>query len=68
MLFCEQNLSVISSVRSKCHPVVLALMFCTSERCTYFQATLVMQLVSSQMKQWLLSLNLQFSTSTDDVQ
>ena len=32
-------------IRGKCHPVVLALMFCTTERCTYFQSTLVTRLV-----------------------
>ena len=67
MLFCERNPLVIGAKSNKCHTIVLALMFNTSERCTFSQATPVMQLVSSQMKQWLLSLNLQFSTSTDDV-
>ena len=39
------HVTIISPIRSKCHPVVLALMFCTTERCTYFQFTLVTGLV-----------------------
>ena len=44
IMFCEQSLLVISPIRSKCHPVVLALMFSISERRTYFQATFVIRL------------------------
>lgn len=51
MLFCERNLPVIGAKSNKCHTVVLALMFNTSELGTFSQATPVMQLVSSQMKQ-----------------
>ena len=51
MLFCERSFSVIGAKSSNCHTVALALMFSTSERCLFSQATLVMQLVSSQMKQ-----------------
>ena len=31
---CDHVVTIISPKRSKCHPLVLALMFCTSERYT----------------------------------
>ena len=39
------HVSIISPIRSKCHPVVLALMICTTERCADFQSTVVTRLV-----------------------
>ncbi len=38
-MFYEHMFQSAATICSKCHPVVLALMFCTTERCTYFQST-----------------------------
>ena len=36
---------LLSTSRSKCHPVVLAEMFCTNERHTYFQSISITRFV-----------------------
>ena len=73
MMFCEQDLSFISAIRSKCHLDVLALIFWTSERCTYFQATSVIRLVcqvrwSSGCWAWICNSHHQLMTSDQHTQ
>jgi len=45
MMFYEDLSQSSGPIRSKCHSLALALMFCTTERCTYCQSTLVTRLV-----------------------
>jgi len=45
MMFYEHMFQSAVTICSKCHPVVLALMFCTTERCTYFQSTSITRFV-----------------------
>ena len=67
MMFNDHVVQSAATIRSKCHPFVLALMFCTTERCTYFHIGRK-ACVWNQMKQWLVSWDLHhISTSTDDV-
>ena len=67
IMWYEHMSQSAATIHSKCHPVVLALIVCTTERCTYFSPHESQGLcVCSRMQQWMASRVLQriaFSTS-----
>lgn len=48
MMFSEDMPQSATGMCHKCHPVVLALTLCTTERCTYFQSTWITTLTSEE--------------------